>query len=71
MYVSAGFGKAKSLNPKAVIRIFDSQGRQLLEQNTEKLNNEIDLSNLQMGLYYLQVIIENKRVTYPFEKLAR
>ena len=70
-YINLNILEYKSPNPKAVIRIFDRQGRQLLEQNTEKLNNEIDISNLQMGLYYLQVIIENKRVTYPFEKLAR
>jgi len=70
-YINLNILDYKNPNLKAVIAVFDNQGRQLLQTNTEQLNNQIDVNNLQPGLYYLQVIIESKRVVYPFEKLAK
>jgi hypothetical protein len=70
-FLNINISDYKNQNPKAAIRVFDNQGRQVLESNTEKLNHQLDINKLLQGLYYLQVIIENKRVVYPFEKLAK
>lgn len=53
------------------IFIFDNQGRQILQLNSNNINNLIDINQLQPGMYYLQVIFENKRVVYPFEKIRK
>jgi hypothetical protein len=70
-YINLNILDFKNSNLKAAIVVFDNQGRQLLETNTESFNNQIDVNSLQPGLYYLQVIINSKRVVYPFEKLAK
>jgi hypothetical protein len=70
-YITLNILDYKNLNLKAAIAIFDNQSRQLLQTNSEQLNNQIDVNNLQPGMYYLQVIIDSKRVVYPFEKLAK
>lgn len=55
---------------KLFVTVFDNQGRQQLEINSESRNNQLDVNFLKPGLYYLQVIIENQKVIFPFEKMS-
>jgi hypothetical protein len=51
------------------LQITDNVGRQLLQQNINKSETILDLSNYSSGQYYLQLERDNKKVVYKIMKL--
>lgn len=50
-------------NNKAQISIYDPLGKQLLSQQLTQLQNSIELTHLQSGIYYLRIEFDNKTTT--------
>ena len=51
------------------LQIFDNLGRQILQQNINKSQTVLDISNFKTGQYLLQIERENKRIAYKIQKL--
>lgn len=51
------------------LQITDNVGRQLLQQNLNKSETILDLSNYSSGQYYLQLERDDKRLIYKIQKL--
>lgn len=55
-----GFGKNSN------IRIFNSFGQQVFEKQNCFMNEKIDVSYLASGVYFIEILQENKRETLKF-----
>lgn len=53
----------------SVLQIFDNLGRQILQQNINKSETVLDISNFKTGQYFLQIERDNKRSVYKIGKL--
>ena len=51
------------------LQITDNLGRQILQQNINKSETVLDISDFKTGQYYLQIERENKRNVYKIQKL--
>ena len=51
------------------LQITDNLGRQILQQNINKSETVLDISDFKTGQYYLQIERENRRNVYKIMKL--